>query len=51
MQPVFIHQVIFRERLRQHTAAVGEDIFSGLLLELSDGVDDIFADEDRVSPG
>ena len=51
VQAVLINQIILRQRLGQHAAPVDQDVFTGLLLELTDGFNYIFANEGGVSPG
>ena len=45
-QVVFIDQAMLRQGMHQHAAAIDEDVFAGLLLELSHFIDDVAADED-----
>ena len=51
MQGILIHKVIFYQSFDQHTAAIGQDIFSRLLLQIANCLDYIATDDGGISPG
>jgi hypothetical protein len=50
VQVVSVDQIVFRQSMAQHAAAIDEDVLAGLLFKLAHLVDYAAADDGRISP-